>query len=433
MDENDYGYLCSITNPKYQLQEDAYSFLAKSTNRIIQLPTIAKLTTDNRSVIQDFPIDYDTYGLEPYNEYAIKVNDGYDTSLYLFVHFRGSKTYLLPVLIGFQSGTSCSPVNLTDNWRMRALRETAYVDVVSANREFGIDGWMLAIDNHDIYGMQLVLASRQKENLLKLWQRSEGESLRGKNTVTSPSSAALVIQIWLHTICMWRKRCISRKVKVVHTNGQVEALRSIKELSSHRQTIIDIGKDLSVYVNDSLTKREFRGYHMRESQRCGHFRHLSSGKVTYIPPTIVHYKKLVPDAALIQNGYKPLVYRSVEDFLKEKSYLENDVMLMLKGRGIRYEREKMFAWLGKKRLDFFLPNKGIAIECQGVQHFYRYGANDSDFEARQKRDEDKYEECMANGVKLLYYVNLDIPIPKELADKHSYLTSLDDLHDMIRG
>lgn len=432
MDENDYGYLCSIANPKYQLQEDAYDFVVKKATRIIQLPTIAKLTTDNRSIINDFPIEYDTYGLEPYNEYSIKINDGYDTSLYLFVHFRGSKTYLLPVLVGFQSGNSCSPINLTDNWRMRALRGTDYIDVVSAKREFGIDGWMLKIDNHDIYGMQLVLASKPKDNLLKLWQRSEGESLRGRNTVTSPSSAALMIQIWLHTICMWRKRCISRKVKVVHTNGQVESLSSIKELPSHKQTIIDIGKNLSVYVNDSLTKREFRGYHMRESQRCGHFRHLSSGKVTYIPPTIVHYKKLVPDAALIANGCKPLVYRSVEDFLREKSYLENDVMLMLKGKGIRYEREKMFVWLGKKRLDFFLPDKNIAIECQGVQHFYRYGANDTDFEARQKRDEDKYEECTTNDIKLLYYVSSDIPIPKELADKHKYITNLNALFEQIR-
>ena len=432
MDENDYGYLCSIANPKYQLQEDAYDFVVKKATRIIQLPTIAKLTTDNRSIINDFPIEYDTYGLEPYNEYSIKINDGYDTSLYLFVHFRGSKTYLLPVLVGFQSENSCSPINLTDNWRMRALRETAYVDVVHAKREFGIDGWMLEIDNHDIYGMQLVLASKPKDNFLKLWQRSEGESLRGRNTVTSPSSAALMIQIWLHTICMWRKRCVSRKVKVVYTSGQVEALRSIKDLSSHKQTIIDIGKNLSVYVNDTLTKREFRGYHMRESQRCGHFRHLSSGKVTYIPPTIVHYKKLVPDAALIANGYKPLVYRSIEDFLREKSYLENDVMLILKGKGIRYEREKMFVWLGKKRLDFFLPDKNIAIECQGVQHFYRYGANDTDFEARQKRDADKYEECTANGIRLMYYANPDIPIPRHLEEKYSYTTDLNTLYELIR-
>lgn len=38
-----------------------------------------------------------------------------------------------------------------------------------------------------------------------------------------------------------------------------------------------------------------------------------------------------------------------------------------------------------------------------------------------------------DAVKLLYYVNPDIQIPKELADKHTYLTSLDDLHNLICG
>ena len=44
------------------------------------------------------------------------------------------------------------------------------------------------------------------------------------------------------------------------------------------------------------------------------------------------------------------------------------------------------------------PGKNIAIECQGVQHFYPYGSDDRDFEARKQRDTDKYNECTSNGM-----------------------------------
>ena len=83
--------------------------------------------------------------------------------------------------------------------------------------------------------------------------------------------------------------------------------------------------------------------------------------------------------------------------------------------------------MGKKRLDFFLPGKNIAIECQGVQHFYPYGSDDRDFEARKQRDTDKYNECTSNGVQILYYISDLIPLPKEMAEKYRYVTSLDKL------
>lgn len=140
----------------------------------------------------------------------------------------------------------------------------------------------------------------------------------------------------------------------------------------------------------------------------------------------MHYKKLNPNKAISQTA-KPVIYRNTEDFLREKSYLENDVLMMLKCNGIEYQREKMFPWMGKKRLDFFLPGKNIAIECQGVQHFYPYGSDDKDFEVRKQRDIDKYNECTSNGVQVLYYMSELIPVPGEMARKYQYVTSLDEL------
>ena len=445
MTEKEYESHCLLVNPKYQMKKqnspagkgesplyiDTYDFVANNTSRIIQLSTVAKLTTDNSSLIADFPIDYDTYGLEPYNEYAIKINDAYGSSLYIFVHCKGSETYLFPVVMGFQTGQPCSPVLLSDNYRTRAIQEFGYMEMASSEEEFGIEGRMLVLNNRGLYGKLLVLTENQDNNLLKAWDYLEYQSLHVDGIIAF-SSSSLIVQIWLHTICMWRKRCINRKVKIVHSNGHTGSIKDIRTFSTSKQTIIDINKDIIVYVNDSLSKREFKGYHMRESARCGHFRHLNSSKVIYIPPTIVHYKKVVPNKYMVEHG-KPIVYRNTEDFLKEKSYLENDVMLMLKGRGIEYEREKMFDWMGRNRLDFFLPDMKIAIECQGVQHFYRYGSNDSDFDSRKQRDRDKYNECKSNGITVLYYASPDIPIPQEMAEEHTYITNLNDLYSLLHN
>lgn len=228
---------------------------------------------------------------------------------------------------------------------------------------------------------------------------------------------------------LWKRRCLSRKVeqRIVHANGEQESVKDVREcLNTSKQTIVDLKKGIVVYVNDSAGKRAFAGFCVLQSARCGHFRHLQSGKVVYIRPTTVHYKKLNPEKAINQTA-KPVIYRNTEDFLREKSYLENDVLMMLKCNGIEYQREKMFPWMGKKRLDFFLPGKNIAIECQGVQRFYPYGSDDKDFEARKQRDTDKYNECTSNGVQVLYYMSELIPVPDEMARKYRYVTSLDEL------
>ena len=86
----------------------------------------------------------------------------------------------------------------------------------------------------------------------------------------------------------------------------------------------------------------------------------------------------------------------------------------------------------KKRLDFYLPDENSAIECQGVQHFYKYGAKDKDLKNRQKRDEDKYNECQANGIEVLYFMSDMIPVPEEIKAKHTYITDLKELLERIK-
>ena len=272
-----------LTHDKYRMQgqgTDCYK-VVKSLTRILQLPTIAKLTTDNESVISDFRLNRGEYGLEPYDEYAIKVDDTYGASLYILVHRRADTTFLCPILVGFEDENTCAMVKPTDNWRMREMK--AFVELRRAEKEFGVDGLMMAVNTRNgVYGYLSVL--NESGNLLERWLRTERDSLHIRNSVTAPSSAALILQIWLHTICLWKRRCLSRKVeqRIVHANGEQETVWDVREcLSTTKQTIVDLKKGIVVYVNDGTGKRAFAGFCVLQSERCGHFRHMQSGKVVY--------------------------------------------------------------------------------------------------------------------------------------------------------
>jgi hypothetical protein len=67
-----------------------------------------------------------------------------------------------------------------------------------------------------------------------------------------------------------------------------------------------------------------------------------------------------------------------------------------------------FEWLGKKHLDFYLPDYNIAIECQGIEHFepHDFFGGIYDFKKTIIRDKEKKKLCNDNKVKLVYYTNL---------------------------
>lgn len=100
-----------------------------------------------------------------------------------------------------------------------------------------------------------------------------------------------------------------------------------------------------------------------------------------------------------------------------ESQLEKEVRIFLEKNNILFEREKKFDWLidnGCLRLDFYLPDYNIAIECQGIQHY-----EPVDFSGRGKqfaeslllenlrRDEIKRKLCSQNGIKIVYFSKHD--------------------------
>ena len=99
-----------------------------------------------------------------------------------------------------------------------------------------------------------------------------------------------------------------------------------------------------------------------------------------------------------------------------QSNLEGEIREFLTKNKIKFEQEKTFDWLvfnKKMFLDFFLPEYGVAIECQGGQHFSPtelFGGEDF-YKLTVKRDEQKRQLCETHGITILYYSNAHINYP----------------------
>lgn len=88
------------------------------------------------------------------------------------------------------------------------------------------------------------------------------------------------------------------------------------------------------------------------------------------------------------------------------SSLERELIRLFDSKHLHYEYQKKFPWLGRQSLDFFVPDAGVAIECQGAQHYYvatGYMGGEKGFKVRQGLDKRKLALCKEHGVKLLYY------------------------------
>ena len=100
-----------------------------------------------------------------------------------------------------------------------------------------------------------------------------------------------------------------------------------------------------------------------------------------------------------------------------------------KEKNINYFYEKKFEWLknkGNLRLDFYLTDYDIAIECQGEQHFVpkdRFGG-ETGLKEIQERDKLKKELCKKNNLSLEYIIyneNVEKRLD-EIIKKYQYKT-----------
>ena len=91
----------------------------------------------------------------------------------------------------------------------------------------------------------------------------------------------------------------------------------------------------------------------------------------------------------------------------KESKLERKVENFLISNNIKYEFQKQFEWMGKQKIDFYLPDYSVAIECQGRQHFIpiNYFGGVKGYETLHDLDIKKYNLCKENNINLYYFTN----------------------------
>ena len=103
-----------------------------------------------------------------------------------------------------------------------------------------------------------------------------------------------------------------------------------------------------------------------------------------------------------------------------------EIRKLLKHHHINFTAQKSFPWLvgiGKMRLDFYLPDYNIAIECQGEQHFeaLEFFGGEKSYEETIRRDKTKGDLCKEHGITILYYSDLGIDYPYEVFENKNAL------------
>jgi very-short-patch-repair endonuclease len=103
-----------------------------------------------------------------------------------------------------------------------------------------------------------------------------------------------------------------------------------------------------------------------------------------------------------------------------QSHLEEETRMYMKNNNIKFEQQKMFNWLGMMKLDFYLPELGKVIECQGIQHFEptdfgRMGSEHAKktFTDTVRRDKLKKKLCEEHGLTVSY-VNYNQDVLEQL-------------------
>ena len=109
------------------------------------------------------------------------------------------------------------------------------------------------------------------------------------------------------------------------------------------------------------------------------------------------------------------------------SSYEEKIIQILKKNKVPFVREKTFAdlKLGSFRYDFYLPDRNIAIEYDGPQHFQQveyFQKTRQDFLKAQERDRRKNNYALAHGIPLyrIPYWEMDelCGLPQIFDEKH---------------
>lgn len=95
----------------------------------------------------------------------------------------------------------------------------------------------------------------------------------------------------------------------------------------------------------------------------------------------------------------------------KSSHLEKGMRSFLGHNGVRFEEQKTFEWLvddNHMYLDFFIPDYGVAVECQGIQHFeaFEFWGGEDGLKERQYHDALKRDLCKEHNIEIIYFSDL---------------------------
>lgn len=97
-------------------------------------------------------------------------------------------------------------------------------------------------------------------------------------------------------------------------------------------------------------------------------------------------------------------------YKKQRSLIEDTTCKLLDDNKINYIEQYSFPWLKGNsnhylRLDIFIPNLNLAIECQGKQHFIPvdYFGGEEAFLEIKNRDILKFNLCKEHSITVLYF------------------------------
>lgn len=112
----------------------------------------------------------------------------------------------------------------------------------------------------------------------------------------------------------------------------------------------------------------------------------------------------------------------------KQSKCERQIKKILKDNAINFIPQYKPTWLCNMSLDFFLPDKNIAIEVQGLQHYkpVKYWGGEITFQKVVERDKKKKTLCEENNVKLIYYSELKTDLPEDV------IKNITDLLDILK-
>ena len=116
---------------------------------------------------------------------------------------------------------------------------------------------------------------------------------------------------------------------------------------------------------------------------------------------------------------------------KSTSKMELGIKSFLEDNNIKYIPQHSFDWLKYEnplKLDFYLPEYNIAIECQGEQHFrpIDFFGGEQGYELIVKRDIAKLNLCKEHNINILYFTNENVSVPKKW-EHYKVIKSLDKL------